>query len=200
MRGSRGFSLIEIMVVLGIMAALVVLGASRIQKKQTSIRSVVRQFTVLGKEIRNHARLHNQTLRLVIELDPEKPTYFIEASNSSGSNYIDAEALEKLRSGDLREDDPDRKNVTAFTPYTRIMKKPRELPSGFFFKQVETQSSPDPITEGKAYIYFFPKGHLEATAIQMSDGKDTTWTIVYHPLTGHANIIQEAQSLRDIKR
>ncbi len=196
----RGFTLIEVLLVLGIMAAIIVLAATRIQRKQTNINSTVREFTILGKELRNHARLFNQTLRLVIDLDREKPTYSIEASKGTGSTYVNKEAMEKLAKGDLKEDDPLRKEIDQFAPYPKILKKPKQLPSGFHFKQVESMSYQDPITSGKAYIHFFPDGHMEAAGIQITDGKKLTWTVIYHPLTGQASIIKDERSLRDIKR
>lgn len=197
---SRGFTLIEVLLVMGIMATLVVLAASRIQRKQTNIKNVVREFTVLGKELRNHARLFQQTLRLVIDFDSEKPRYYIEVSKSPGSTYINKEAIEKLAKGELQEDDPMRKEIDNFSLHTKILKKPKKLPSPYKFKQVESKSYSEPITSGKAYIHFFPNGYLEAAAIQITDGKNLTWTILYHPLTGQADIIQEARALRDIKR
>lgn len=199
-KSSRGFTLIEILIVLGIIAALVVMVSGRIQRKQTNIKTTVREMTVLGKEIRNHARLKSLTMRLSINLDPKDPSYSVESSKSPGSIYVNKEAMEKLAKGDLREDDPLKKELDQFTPYTKILKKPRTLPSGFTFKQVESMSYQEPITSGMAYIHFFPDGHLEGSAIQITDGKKLTWTILFHPLTGQANIIQEAKSLRDVKR
>jgi hypothetical protein len=136
---------------LGIMATLVVLAASRIQRKQTNIRSTVREFTVLGKEIRNHARLFQQTLRLVIDLDPNNPRYYIEASKSPGSNYVNKEALEKLAKGELKEDDPLRKELDKFSLHTKILRKPKSLPSGFKFLQVESKTYAEPIKAGKGW-------------------------------------------------
>ena len=199
-KSSCGFTLIEVLLVLGIMATLVVLAASRIQRKQTNIRSTVREFTVLGKEIRNHARLFQQTLRLVIDLDPNNPRYYIEASKSPGSNYVNKEALEKLAKGELKEDDPLRKELDKFSLHTKILRKPKSLPSGFKFLQVESKTYAEPIKAGKAFIHFFPSGYLEASAIQITDGKNLTWTILFHPLTGQVDILEEARDLRDIKR
>lgn len=170
-------------------------------KKQTNIRSVARHFLVLSREIRNKARLSNSTYRLVIQMETNNEKYWIEKAN--GPTPIDIEAAEKERE-ESKSSLKDSKKEDAPPPLFQIdkslSKKPEALPDGLHFAQVETVNTKAPLSSGTAYIHFFPEGFVEAGAIQITDGKKLTWTLVFNPLTGQADIIEKAQSLKDIQR
>lgn len=195
-----GFSLIEIMVVLGIIGTIIAIGMNRLKKPKENANTVVRELSLLGKEIRNHARLFNQTMRLAIEFKSDTGSYWIESSSMKGTVFVDPEKLEKQRKGEVVDPDKDGKPKSDFQKYTKLLKKTRDLPKGLTFRQLETESIKEPLMEGIGYIYFFPDGHLEATALQITDKKDLTWTILFHPLTGEADIVKKELSLRDYKK
>lgn len=200
LRTNSGFSLIEIMVVLGIIGSMIAIGMNRLSKPRENIKTTVREMSLLGKEVRNHARLFNKTMRLVLEFKDDGGSYWIEASSLQGTVFVDADKLEKQRRGELTDLGPDGKPKSDFQKYTKLLKKTRDLPKGLSFRQLETQSLKEPLTEGVGYIYFFPDGHLEASALQITDKKDMTWTVLFHPLTGQADIIKSERSLRDYKK
>lgn len=197
---SAGFSLIEIMVVLGIIGSMIAIGMNSLSKPKDNAKKVVRELALLGKEIRNHARLFNKTMRLTLEIKENGGSYWIEAANLQGSVFINAENQEKRRRGEKVNVDADGKEVQEFQKYPKLLKKPREMPKGLSFRQLETESMKEPLTEGTGYIYFFPDGHLEASALQVTDRKNLTWTVLFHPLTGEAEIIKKELSLRDYKK
>ena len=94
MSSQRGFTLIEIMIVLAIMAALITVGAPRLLKNnEGNIKAVARNFIVLSKELRNKARLTNSTYRLAISMEADEPKYWVERAN--GPQAVDPEAYEK---------------------------------------------------------------------------------------------------------
>jgi general secretion pathway protein H len=76
----KGFTLVEILIVLGIMGAIIALGLGRIRKKDNDIKKVAREFYILGKEVRNKARLKNSTFRLVFQLDEGQQKYWLESA------------------------------------------------------------------------------------------------------------------------
>lgn len=195
-RSRTGMTLIEILVVMGVLAALVVLGAQRIRRSENNIKATARQFMVLGKEIRNQARLTNKAHRLVIELDPAEPKYWVEIVNQ-GRGLIDPEARPKEESfrGDEEDAPP-----PEWSQSEKILKNKKELPTGLYFGSVETLHMKSPVTEGTAYVHFFPEGLMEAAAIQITDRDRTTWTLIYNPLTGQAEVAQTAKSLKDASR
>lgn len=194
MNSQKGFTLIEIMVVLAIIAAVVSVGIPRLFGTSTNIKSVARQIVVMGKEIRNKARLTNSTYRLVINMEPDKATYWVERAN--GPQSVDPEAAEKSNNSRKEEDAP----PPLFQMDPSFSKKQKELPSGLRFGSVETANMKSPINSGLAYIHFFPEGFVEAAALQITNGNKLTWTLVFNPLTGQADIIEKAQSLKDIQR
>lgn len=195
-KGQRGFTLIEIMIVLAIIAALIVVAAPRLTKKDGNIKNVARHFLVLSKEIRNKARLSNSTYRLVINMDPQDEKYWVEKAN--GPQAIDPEAYEKEK--EKEKDSKENAPPPLFQIDKSLTKKEQTLPSGLRFGSVETVNMKAPMTEGTAYVHFFPEGFVEASAIQITDGNKLTWTLVFNPLTGQADIIEKAQALKDIQR
>lgn len=193
MSSQRGFTLIEIMIVLAIMAALITVGAPRLLKNnEGNIKAVARNFIVLSKELRNKARLTNSTYRLAISMEAGEEKYWVERAN--GPQTVDPEAYEKEK--ETGEDAP----PPLFQMDKSLLKKEKELPGGLRFASVETVNMKAPMTSGVAYIHFFPEGFVEASAVQITNGNNLTWTLVFNPLTGQADIIEKASSLKDIQR
>lgn len=179
---------------LAILAALITLGAPRLLRKDGNIKNVARQIIVLGKEVRTKARLTNSTYRIAIDMDEQEPKYWVERAN--GPQTIDPDAYEKDSSDDKGEDAP----PPLFQMDKSILKKEKALPDGLRFGSVETVNMKSPITSGIAYIHFSPEGFVEASAIQITNGNNLTWTLVFNPLTGQADIIEKASSLKEIQR
>lgn len=194
---NKGFTLIEVMVVLGIIGVIIAMGLSRVRKKDNDVKKVARQFYVLGKEIRNQARLKNSTYRLMIRLDEGAQEYWVESAQGFQGKLTDKELEDRQK--EIEKLDKDEKPKEVFEKDTVLLKKEKKLPEGLFFKSVENLDH-DPMTVGTASIYFFPNGFVETTAVQITDRKRVTWTLIYQPLTGQADIIPDERSLRDSKR
>lgn len=184
----KGFTLIEILIVIGIIAAVMAFGFSRIRKNENNIRAVARSMIVLSKEIRNHAKLTNSTMRLVIQFDPNKPKYWVE--KSSGHEI----RIDKSKEKDI-SDEPIK---SSFQIFKTLTKKEKELPTGLLFNSLEVINQA-PITDGVGFIYFTPEGFADAATLQLTDKKHY-WTLIFNPLTGQADFLPEAKSLKDISR
>lgn len=193
--GRLGFTLIEIMIVLGIIAAAMTIAIPRLfGKRDNDIKATARHFMVLGKEVRNRARLKNVPLRLVIDMDPAAPKYWVEIA--SGPQLIDPDAdREEEKKKDDEEEKPEAWSIDKV-----LTKDKKELPGKLYFAQVETINMQAPQTEGIAYIHFFPEGLMEAAALQITDRQRMTWTLIFNPLTGQADIIDQARGLRETNR
>lgn len=198
MRGSRGFTLIEVMIVIAIMAGLIAIGAPKLLRKKTNVKTTIRQMVVLVKEIRNQAKMFNSTYRLVIRIEEGQSSYWVEKSN--GPALIDKdklqEEIENKNKGEKPEEDAP---PPLFQLDKRLTKKEKVLPENLSFAQVETMNMSQPVTSGIAYIHFFPEGLMEASTIQITDKKNT-WTLVFNPLTGQADILEKAVNLKDLSR
>ena len=192
MSSQRGFTLIEIMIVLAILASIIGLVAPRMIRKDPNIKSIARQFIVLSKEIRNKARLSNSTYRLAIELGGDGGKYWVEKAN--GPQPVDPDAYEKAKE---KADTKDGAPPPLFQLDKSVLKAEKSLPTGLRFGSVETTNMKSPVTSGTAYVHFFGEGFVEAAAVQITNGNNLTWTLVFNPLTGQADIVEKAHSLKD---
>lgn len=190
----RGFTLIEVMIVIAIMAALVAIGASKMLKKEGNVKPVARHLTVLVKEIRNHAKLFNSTYRLCLRLDEGQESYWVE--KAGGIVLLDPAKMEEERKNPAKKPE-EGAPPPMFQVDKSMLKKEKTLPKNLHFAGVETANTTQPITSGVAYIHFFPEGMMEAAAIQITDKKNT-WTLVFNPLTGQADIMNKAVTLKEL--
>jgi general secretion pathway protein H len=73
-------------------------------------------------------------------------------------------------------------------------KEGRDLSSGINFWRVYTTHDPEPVSDGKAYLYFFPNGQTESASIQLrisnsnEDEESNYLTVVVYPLTGRTEV------------
>src|SRR4029077_11618063 len=97
---------------------------------------------------------------------------------ASGSSFD----LSKLEVGDFR---PKR---ARFASFKDLALKPARLKKTKV-QSVYTPRVTEPLTSGRAYVYFFPLGQTEPAIITMSDRTgETTFSLVVHPITGHVRI------------
>lgn len=202
----RGFSLLEVAVVLVIIGGIIAIAAPRLFDKRSDTRKVFRDFIIAGKDLKSRAKLGGVTYRLAFDLgetaeENSPQSWWVEKASSSV--VLDKEKMEKENeergrdnggSGDEAPPPPQ------FQPDTSIFRKKQTLPSGYRFKQVESGTLDMTVTEGMAYIHFFPQGLIETSALQIEDPKKTVWTLVYNPLTGRSDVIPEAKGLKDLAR
>lgn len=199
-KNSRGFSLIEILIVLAIAGLTVALLSQRIGKDNRKIRRDVRIFAAQIRDLRNKARMRNSTYRLVINLPEsttEKQTYWVE---STGKNFLiiyDEDELRK-RKQNLKEGE---KDPTGFDVDREVSKEgPQPLPEGLQFKSVEIAAQKKEYTTGRVYIHFFPEGRVEEAVIHLSDGKQMNWSLAIHPLTGRVDLITKEKKLSELQQ
>lgn len=76
---------------------------------------------------------------------------------------------------------------------------PRSLGSGIKFKSIQSAHDEEPRTSGRAYLYFWPGGLTERSAIQICVGDPTkngdTLTLIISPLTGKVTVKNGAVEL-----
>ena len=76
----------------------------------------------------------------------------------------------------------------------------KALEGGIRFRSVQTQHDDQPRTEGRAYLYFWPGGQTERSAIQLKVGEDkeekNSLTLVVAPLTGKVTVKDGAVDLQ----
>jgi len=204
-RKDSGFSLIEIMVVLGLVGILVAAISSRINKNTNrAIRRDVRVFAASLRDLRNHARMRNLTYCLVInmpEKKDEKQTYWIESTGKHFLVTYDEEALKKLKeeAEAQKEGDKPPPDPGGFEIDGEMSKGgPQQLPDGLFFESVEIAALKKEFTSGRIYVHFFPEGRVEEAVLHIGNRDKLHWSLAIHPLTGHVDIISKEKKEKDM--
>lgn len=184
--------------VLTIIGAIIAIAGPRLFDKKTDTRRVLRDFIVAGKDLKSRAKLHGVTYRLAFDLSEKNQSWWVE--KSSKNVVLDKAQLEKELENSKNPDKDAEKPPPIFQPDTSIFRKKQTLMKGFKFKQIESGSLDMILTDGMAYIHFFPQGLIETTALQIEDPKGNIWTLIYNPLTGRADVVSEAKLLKDLAR
>lgn len=193
---NKGFTLIEVLIVIAIVASIAVLGLGQRRKSNDDLKKSIRHLSSLIREIRDQARVKNSTHRLVLKIDDKEPSYWVESS--AGPVLLKSEKEIK----ELENLPEDRRPKSTFQKTSRYTKKVKKLPGDVFFEAIQTQNNSDPIKSGLAYVYFSPDGLVEKSVIQLSNRavKDRiiTWSLVINPLTGHSDVVEKAFSFKDL--
>ncbi len=186
-------------IVLSIIGAVIAIAAPKLFDKKSETRKVFRDFILAGKDLRGRAKLNGTTYRLAFQLDSGGQSWWVE--KSTRVVLIDKKKYEEeqKRAKETFQQDAE-KPASDFQVDTSIFKKKQVLPKGYSFKQIESGTQDLIITEGAAYIHFFPQGLIEYSAIQIEDPKKNIWTLVYNPITGQSDVIPEGKVLKDLAR
>lgn len=195
LKNKKGFSLAEIIIVIAIIGAIIAVVLPRLGDKKQDTRKIFREFTIAAKDLRSRAKMSGTTYRLAFQLDKDQQNWWVE--KSSKVTLIDKKKYDEERNK-TKEDD--KKPVSEFEADTTIFRKKQSLPKGFSFKHIESGTQDLIVTEGLAYIHFFPQGMIEPSAIQIEDPKKNIWTVVYNPITGQTDIISDPKLLKDLAR
>lgn len=195
-KNEQGFTLIEILIVLALVAGLAIYTVPKLSSGD-QVRAAVRRLTVITKQAQTNARLSGNIHRLVINMpegEDEPHTYWVEKATQKNLKL----AFSNEGDEDVDEEDGEATTQTGFEMDERSTKKEEELPGNFYFEDVEF-SEKTKITQGKAYIYFFPQGLVTKAAIHLTNKKAIKWSIIINPLTGVGTVLTEYKSLRDLQ-
>ena len=204
---SRGFTLIEIMIVMAIVAAVITLGISQINKSGNDTKEALRKISTLTKQLHSMAKLNTATYRLVFDLgsgrDDAEQSYWVEKAVGTivrTEEDLSKQFEEKLNTNE--SDEPAAPQTGGFSKDEKILKGIKTLPGAVRFVHVESPSSKDPVTSGNAYIYFFPQGLADEALVQIK-GKGAAekmeYTLAVRPLNGRMDIISGLKLLKDFQ-
>jgi general secretion pathway protein H len=109
-----------------------------------------------------------------------------EAERGKGSGAGSSFDLSKLEVADFR---PKR---ARFASFKDLALKPVRLKKAKV-RSVYTPRVTDPLTSGRAYVYFFPLGQTEPAIITLTDpdSDETIYSLVVHPITGRVRIYNQ---------
>ncbi len=201
-RGQRAVTLIETLIAIALIA--IVSGMGFVGMGALSAARLKRSTTLVASSVKvayGYANASSKTVRLVFDFENNK--ILLEQSGdrlllergqtggAEGASELEREAqaaAEALRQGP-------RAPRAGFEPATTLGfdKDGKELPAGIRFWQVQTGHQDEPVSEGRAYLYFFPGGLTENAAVQVINGADSNdetnfMSVLVAPLTGRASI------------
>ena len=222
----RGFTLIEVLIVVtigAILAGLAIRGLRSLRK--ADLREASAQMSGAMRYLFDRASTTGKIHRIVIDM--ETGTYWAEVSDDRF--YIpreetveqlqareDKEAAEDEEAAQKRERaareaesgksaganssfDLSKLDVADFRPkrarfasFKDLALKPVKLKKAKI-RSVYTPRVTEPLTSGRAYVYFFPLGQTEPAIITLTapDSDDTIYSLVVHPITGRVRIYNQ---------
>jgi general secretion pathway protein H len=107
---------------------------------------------------------------------------YSSSASSSSSTAATSFDMSKLEVGEFR---PKRARFAAFKETALKPVKLKKLR----IRSVYTPRLVDPVTSGRAYLYFYPLGQTEPAIITLSDESgESVYSLVVHPITGRVRI------------
>lgn len=198
MRNSKGFTLIEILVVVAIIALISALAMPSISSFfQISLGSTSREMASIIKEAYNAAVVTGKVYRVAYDL--KENSYWVEAgpSNSLLDTKETREREERRRKFSSRLSDAP-PPPSQFMMDTMITRKKKKLPRGVVFEDILTQQSPDPINVGTAYSHFFPNGLSEQTIVHIKDLSNHHASLAISALMGTTDLYDRYVNAKEI--
>ena len=108
-----------------------------------------------------------------------------EQQNNYGGGTVAAGSSFDLSKLEVAEFRPRRARFAAFK---ETALKPVSLKK-LRIRSVYTPRMTEPVTSGRAYLYFYPLGQTEPAIVTLSDASgDTVYSLVVHPITGRVRI------------
>lgn len=197
-RNEAGLTLMEMLVVTFIVATGFVAAMNTINFGDgNKLRNTAQNITRLCKFAYRNAALNNRYYRLVFDFTEknyfieasDEPFYVVQEGDESEEIYrenienLDEEELAELTSqagkGDFGEEESDFLDIF-------------DLPGGVVFSDIFVEHQGEQISEGRAFVYFFPRGHTEFAVIHLSDDEGEDFlTLGLHPLTGAVEVYED---------
>jgi general secretion pathway protein H len=207
---THGFTLIEVMIAMGLVALMVVGGVAGLRSlAKSDLRSTATRMAGAIRYLFDRASTTGRVHRLVFDFETGK--YWAESTDDAfiiaagreteETRKREAEKIAKEEEAKRIADEKDAFFGTQipskylpkpfipkrakFGAFREMAVRPITLRSSVMLADIYTPRLTEPLTEGKGYLYFFPMGMTEAAVIHLSDKKrETFYTLVVHPLTG----------------
>lgn len=175
----RGFSLIEVLIVIGLVALVTGMGVSSLTSAfRTSAEAFARQLSMQIGQARDRAYLADKLVRLRVDFG--KQTFMIE---EAPSNFL----VPKTPDKDLSEREKEelaKKEEGVYSPIPELMSSPREMPTGLKMTEVTSSRLRKPAKEGIVDIYFFANGNNDGATLYFETDEQVGYAIRMHPVTG----------------
>ncbi len=206
---ARGFTLIEVLMVLGIVAGLMAVSAYSLGILSSGdLKNEAMSLTASIKYMHGQAAVNNTRYRLVLDLD--EGTFEGEvvqsglvqqsrARSGEGEEFLTEEARalgrKKAQERSLFDASDNPFNVNRQLSFERVQDgviKPGKLKEGVVFDSVRVGQG-DAQTSGRASINFYPNGFQDPAVVVLreGDGEARYFTLVTEPMTGRVLLFSD---------
>ncbi len=201
-RRRSGMTLIEVMIVVVIVAlAATGITYSMSALTQANLRSATMTVSAASRYAYNRAIAQGNTVRLVFDLDTHQMSFEEAHGRVTLARLNDATRLELEDGEDGSAVDPwaaararlektirPSFGASPFTPIPGRRYQAQPLASNVSIRRLVVPHEPEPRTEGRGSIYFFPGGQTEHAVVWLGDSSDRVYSVELHPLTGRARV------------
>lgn len=177
----RGFTLIEILLVLGIIAMVTSIGIPAVGRlTYQRVAGATRRFVGTLRSVRNDAILLNKIYRLAINFEDQ--TWWVESQKQLSILGSESQASSVPSESDTSLG-------SRFSQDPKYGSKPRELPGGVVFDGILTERDGF-FKNGLAYIHFFPSGYAEQSLVYLNKQgvQEGGYSLYIQPATGKIEV------------
>ena len=188
MSSRRGFTLIEILIVLAILGMVVGIGVPQVNRIfRTNLRNASVRVAGLIRTAYDISIVKASIHRIVLDFDNN--AYWLEVSRTGQLIGLDDEG-DGLSMFSRRRDQDDEDDIPDYYAYPGRQGEKTPLPTGVIFDSVEDISLDKKFTEGLAYIYFFPHGMTQNMIIRLKSDRGETgfYSIWINPINAKTRI------------
>lgn len=206
-KSEKGFTLIELsvtIVIVLIVLTLVVTGVSNIARSDLSTSA--NKVAAAVRYLYSLAALNNMSYRLVIDFQDNSYWGEVVTEKSGCKEFLLPSEEEKKFSLKsvikvLKKEDEEEgaETAPAYTEFKDNLLTRKSLPNRIKFSAVASLHQPEPASEGRAEIYFFPSGYVEKAYIYLAH-EDSIYTVETVPLMGTARVHSEELDISDFYR
>lgn len=170
------------LIVISLIAVIFVFAIRKFPHKGHKIRYTFDKFVRLNRRLVSMSTFHNQTYRLVIQINKEGPEkYWVEVKNEKNPPLDEEEDFET----DPEKEEPD------FILDNSFYSQPEMLLPLLSITEVEDLVKEGTQNENMAYIYYYPRGLAQETAIHISRlDRPGSWTLYLDPVTKHLRVLK----------
>jgi prepilin-type N-terminal cleavage/methylation domain-containing protein len=188
----QGFSLIELMVVVALIAGLILIALPSLNALGgLDLKKEITKLAGFTSEVFSKALLSGKTHRIVFDLDDQK--YWVEEKAGEVGEINPELGYEELMKERIKENLSDEEDNLApkFKAVKGTFGEKQSLAHNVVFFGVWTEQMPEIARKGQAMIYFFSDGYTQSAFVSIAkkgDDVDGAFYLSLSPLTGKAYI------------
>ncbi len=176
-KSKKGFTLIEILVVLFIMVFIFTLASRRLFSSQRKINTTFNELVRLNRRLYTSSRVHRNVYRLSFKLNETEPDEF----------WVEKQEMDKEIGKKFILDE-------------NFFEEPQRINPLLNISSVESMKWGEAKTSGMVYIYYYPKGLSQELAIQfLRPDNQGRWTLYRDPIQREFQILEREKTIREIK-